>query len=302
MAALLNQVFKPAGFSEFFSIWSRFPDAVPFAGGTSLIRKGTHANGKSSLLYRELPELPVNILSLEKIEDLRRITRTERYLEIGAMVRLNEIIALGKIVPEAFSETLKGIAGPQVRNLATIGGNLCTSGDAAAPMAALEARYELRSAGGSRWISAQRFSSVMESPGHQELLTRIRIPLDQWNYTVYRKFSPPEPGSEGGVFLLLIKNQKNILTNIQVVFAMFAHRASETNQSGKDPLWTGERLLREKNSETFLEGKTLPLDRRDALHYKKMWKTYLSGLAKPGPFLQARILNSIEAGILGLAD
>jgi len=284
MAALPNQVFKPAGFSELFSFWSRFPDAVPFAGGTSLIRSGTHADGKSSALYRELPELPGTILSLEKLEELRRITRTERYLEVGAMVRLNEVIALGKIVPEAFSETLKGIAGPQVRNLATIGGNLCTSGDAAAPMAALEARYELRNAGGSRWISAQRFSSFSDALGRQELLTRIRIPLDQWNYTVYRKFSPPEPDGEGGVFLLLIKNQKNILTNIQVVFA------------------ANDLLLREKNSETFLEGKTLPLDRRDALHYKKMWKTYLFGLEKPGPFLQAKILNSIEAGILGLAD
>jgi len=302
MAALHNQVFKPAVFSEFFSIWSRFPDAVPFAGGTSLIRRGAYADKESSRIFREQPELPVNILSLERLEELRRITRTERYLEIGAMVRLNEIIALGKIVPEAFSETLKGIAGPQVRNLATIGGNLCTSGDAVAPMAALEARYELRGAGGNRWISAQRFSSFLDALGRQELLTRIRIPLDQWNYTVYRKFSPPEPGSEGGVFLLLIKNQKNILTNIQVVFVSSAQEANKSTQSGKDSLRPGESLLQEKNSETFLEGKTLPLDRRDALHYKKMWKTYLSGLAKPGPFLQAKILNSIEAGILGLAD
>ncbi len=299
MAALHNQILKPAGFSELFSLWSRFPDAVPFAGGTALIREGVHAhegsptNEDSSPMHRGLPVLPANVLSLEKIEELRRITRTERYLEIGAMVRLNEIIALGKTVPDAFSETLKGIAGPQVRNMATIGGNICVSGDATASMAALEARYELRSAGGSRWVSANRFSLFSEGLGAQELLTRIRIPLEQWDYTIYRKFLPQTPGGEGGVLLLLIKNQKEILTHIQVVFATSTQGAKEIAQ---------ESLLRDKNSETFLEGKTLPLDHRDVVHYKKLWKNYLSGLERPGPFLQAKILNSIEAGILSLAD
>jgi CO/xanthine dehydrogenase FAD-binding subunit len=297
MAVQYNQVFQPSGFSEFFSFWNKLPDAVPFAGGTSLIRGGSiaHPNRESGPVYRELPELPVNILSLEKIEELCRITRTERYLEIGAMVRLSEIIGLGKTVPDAFTETLKGIAGPQIRNLATIGGNLCVSGDAAALLAALEARYELRSAGGSRWISALRFSSPTDGLKHQELLTRIRIPLDEWNYTVYRKFLPPNTDSEGGVLLLLIKIQKGILTNIQVVFAGNKLR-------GKNSFQQGEILLRNKDSETFLEGKTLPLDRRDAVHYTKLWKTYLSGMEKPGPLLQAKILNSIEAGILDLAD
>jgi CO/xanthine dehydrogenase FAD-binding subunit len=282
MAVLYNQVLRPSNFSELFSSWNRYPDAVPFAGGTTLIQ---------SQGWR-LPELPANILSLEKIDELRRITRTERYLEIGAMVKLNEIIALGKTVPEAFSRTLRGIAGPQVRNLATIGGNLCISGDASAPMAVLDARYELRSAGGSRWISGIRFSSLPGSLNAQELLTRIRIPLDQWNYTVYRKFQPLDSGGEGGVLLLLVQNQKDILTKIQIVFAgiNFEIRASNLG------------ILRDKNSESFLEGKALPLDRRDAVHYKELWETYLSGLGKPGPLLQAKILNSIEAGILGLAD
>jgi len=297
MAVQYSQVFQPAGFSEFFSIWNKFPDAVPFAGGTSLIRGGsvTHPNRESGPVYRELPELPVNILSLEKIEDLCRITRTERYLEIGAMVRLSEIIGLGKTVPDAFAETLKGIAGPQIRNLATIGGNLCVSGDAAALLAALEARYELRSAAGSRWISALRFSSPSDGLKQQELLTRIRIPLDEWNYTVYRKFLPPNTDSEGGVFLLLIKIQKGILTDIQVVFAGNKLR-------GKNTLQQSEILLRNKDSETFLEGKILPLNRHDAIHYTKLWKTYLSGMEKPGPLLQAKILNSIEAALLDLAD
>lgn len=293
MAALNIQIHKPSSFSELFALWNRFPDAIPYAGGTSIILGSGNASGGS--VYKELPDFPANVLSLEKIDELKRITRTERYLEIGAMVRLSEISALGKIVPDAMSETIKGIAGPQLRNMATIGGNLCIYGDTAVPMAALNAKFELRNAGGSRWISTQRFSTFTNYIGKQELLTRIRIPLDEWNYTIYRKFLPQDSANdgEGGVLILLIKNQKNVLSRIQVVFAP----SSRYNIS-----WMGEKLLREKVSEGFLEGKLLPLDRRDAIHYKKLWKNYLLGMEKPGPLLQAKILNSIEAGILGLAD
>ncbi|MDR2048087.1 MAG: FAD binding domain-containing protein [Treponema sp.] len=281
MDVLHSQVFFPSGFQELFAAWSRFPDAVPFSGGTCLARAG----------MSELPALPKNILSLDRIEELKKITRTERYLEIGAMVSLNEIIALGKIIPKALSKTLNGIAGPQVRNLATIGGNICSLGrpsggiDAAAPMTALDARYELRTAAQSRWISALRFSSFTPSvPAPQEILTRIRIPLEHWNYTICRKFHSRDLGGEtGGVMVFVAKNEKNLLTDIRIVFA-------------------GSCLLRDKNSEAFLEGRKLPLDRKDAVHYREMWHTYLSGMDKPGPLLKAKLLNSIESCILGLAD
>ncbi|MDR2133841.1 MAG: FAD binding domain-containing protein, partial [Treponema sp.] len=90
MAAPPNQVFFPTGFQELFTAWNRFPGAEPFAGGTGFIR----GQGRPVLI------LPAVILSLDKLEELHRITRTERYLEIGAMVPLNRVIRLGKIVPE----------------------------------------------------------------------------------------------------------------------------------------------------------------------------------------------------------
>ncbi|MDR1597168.1 MAG: FAD binding domain-containing protein, partial [Treponema sp.] len=90
MDALHNQVFFPTTLPELFSAWARFPDAVPFAGGTELLRN----QGKQVL------NLPRNILSLDQLDELHRITRTERYLEIGAMVKISDIIRLGKTVPE----------------------------------------------------------------------------------------------------------------------------------------------------------------------------------------------------------
>jgi CO/xanthine dehydrogenase FAD-binding subunit len=273
-----NQVFFPGTLPELFSAWSRCPQAVPFAGGTEIL----WGQGKSAI------RLPPHILCLDKLDELHRITRTERYLEIGAMVKLSEIINLGKTVPEVLRRTLKGVAGPQLQNIATIGGNIChASGrmDASAPMIALDARYELRTAQGLRWISASRFSTGSGTPAFnpQELFTRIRIPLELWNYSIYKKFEGPYSGIEsGGVAVFLGRIQKNILADIRMVFAE-------------------KTTLRDKNSEAFLAGKRLPLDRRDILHYVELWETYLSAVEMSGELIKTKLLNFIALTMMDLA-
>jgi CO/xanthine dehydrogenase FAD-binding subunit len=278
MADQLNQVFFPVSFPELFTVWTRFPGAVPFAGGTEIIRN----QGTASL------DLPQTILSLDKIDELGRITRSERYLEIGAMVKLNEIVQLGKIVPEALTRCIEGIAGPQLRSLATMGGNICVRDrrlDISAPLVALDAIYELRNAQTARWISASRFSSPPGPPaiGSQELLTRIRIPLEQWSYTAYRKFGSRNLGKHGGIMVFILKNQKATLTDIRLVFA-------------------GEGILRDKNAEAFLIGKRLPLSRRDAADFVEQWHTYLSALDRSGPLIHSEILNFISSLMTNLLD
>ena len=275
-----NRILKPRNLPALFTVWNQSPTAVPFAAGTALYR-----NGNDSPYTDKLPEI---ILSLEKIDEMRSITRTERYLEIGALVRLSEIVALGKTVPGVFSRTLLGIASAQLRNLATIGGNICSFGDTIAPLVALDARFELRSAINSRWIPAIHFSSLFarqeeRSIAKGELLTRIRIPLEEWNYTGYHKFRAIDSGGEGGVLILLVRNQKNVLSKLHVVFS-------------------GHTLLKDKKGESFLEGKALPLDRKDVIQYRKYWEIYLTAQEKPAAFLRSKILNVIEKGILGLVE
>jgi len=278
-----SQIFFPPGFQELFSTWNRFPDALPCAGGTGFI----HAQG------RRVPQLNQNIISLDEIEDLRKISRTERYLEIGAMVKLNQVINLGKIVPEAITRCLLLVADPQVRSQATIGGNICFPSrklDACAPMIALDAQYELRTAQSSRWVSASRFSS-MEGPSAlagQELLTRIRVPLTPWTFTWYSKFHNSTCNEGGGAILFIMRNEKNILTDIRIVC-------------------TGTAILREKNSETMLLGKRLPLSRKDAEAFADCWKNYLSGIGSMGEHPQAelaksRIINFIKTMLRHISD
>lgn len=279
MGAAHNQVFFPSTLQELFSAWGRFPEAALFAGGASF------AKGQDSHTL----ELPANILSLDGLNELQYITRTERYIEIGAMVKLNDIINLGKPIPPVLTQALKCIAGPELRNLVTIGGNISNPSrrlNATAPLIALDTRYELRTALTSRWISAARFSSI---PGPlafnpQELLTRIRIPLEQWNYSLFKHFTDIYPEDEmGGSIVFITRIQKNVLTDIQVVFA-------------------GEKVIRDKNSEAVLSGKHLPLDRRDIAHFIELWETFLQAVDSPGIIMKSKIINFIEKSAMELAD
>ena len=276
MGEPLNQVFFPSAFNELFSAWNRFPGAVPYAGGTGIIR----GQGKETL------ELPPIILCMDKLDELRHITRTERYLEIGAMVNINQIIHLGKIVPEALARCLENIAGPQLRNIATIGGNICFPGrrlDCWAPLTALDAQFELRNAQTSRWISASRFFSLRGTEiGPQELLTRIRVPLDQWDYSVYKKFTGlTEKSGESVVFIM--KTQKNILTDIRIVFKT-------------------DVILRDKNSEAILIGKQLPLSRKTAGDFVKNWKAFLQHFQDIGDLSKKRFINCMEQNLYNLSE
>jgi len=276
MADQFNQIFFPSSYSELFSSWKRFPDAVPFAGGTGLLREQG----------RKILALPSIILSLERLEEPQRITRSERYLEIGAMAKLSQIIDLGKLVPKALRRCLQNIAGQQLRNMATIGGNICYSGrclDSAAVIAALDGQYELRSAQSSRWVSAARFFSAtgQNAINPQELLTRIRVPLENWDYTSYKKFAGQANQSRTAVFLAKI--QKNILIDIKVIYKT-------------DLIW------RDKNIETKLIGKGLPLNRRIASEFVEHWDGYLSGIDSINSLSRKEMTNFIAMNVFNLSE
>jgi len=291
MAIPQSKVFFPTGLQELFSSWYSNPDAVLWAGGAEHIRNQSGQN----------PKLPRNIISLDKMEELHKISRTERHLEIGCMVKLSKIINMGKIVPEVLIRCLENIASPQLRSQATIGGNICNPSirlDISAPMIALDAQYELRSAQSTRWVSASRFSSQPGplSLGRQECLTRIRVPLEPWTFTWYRKFNFSLSSKPGGCILLILRNQKDILTDIRV-------------------LYSSQAILREKNAESMLMGKHLPLDHRDASAFVDAWKNYLSSMPEgentefPGGYgnlspglIKTQILRFIESTLLHISD
>ena len=276
MADRFNLVFYPLNYSELFNLWNRYPDAVPYAGGTAIVR------GQG----RQIFELPDIILSLEKMEEMHRVSRSERYIEIGAMVKLSQILNLGKIVPAALRRCLENIAGVQLRNIATIGGNICAKGgclDCTAALTALDAQFELRNAQSSHWITAPRFFATPGTSAikNNELLSRIRIPLDDWDYSAYQKITGQAVLSKVVVFLA--RTQKDILSDIRIVYKT-------------------ESIWRNKNGESLLIGKYLPLNHKIAADFIASWEAYLSGINNVDELSQKKLINFIESNIYNLSE
>jgi len=155
------------------AILAQHPDAVLVAGGTQLMRSPA----------RHLGDRP--LVSLRRVEPLGRVSRTQRFLDIGAAVSLARVLSIGpRVVPRSLFAALKATASPTVRVLATLGGNICALGvehTSLAALAALDAQLELRRGAASRLLPAALFwrggSDRAIQPG--EVLMRVRLPLDE---------------------------------------------------------------------------------------------------------------------------
>lgn len=125
----------------------------------------------------------VELLSLRKIKSLEKISLTDdETIVIGAMATFAMIFhnpLLKDLVP-ILTEAAISMGGPQIRNIATIGGNVCngaTSADSASSLFALNAQLKLESKDGERVVPIREFylgpGKVAINPG--EILTEILI-------------------------------------------------------------------------------------------------------------------------------
>lgn len=88
------------------------------AGGTDLL---------SVLKHKLEPDYPETIVNIKSIDGLDRIEEDEDGLKIGATAKLCDIASSPLIREEygALADAARSVATPLIRNLATIGGNLC---------------------------------------------------------------------------------------------------------------------------------------------------------------------------------
>lgn len=88
------------------------------AGGTDLL---------SVLKHKLEPDYPEQLVNIKTVEGLDHITADEEGLKIGAAAKLCDIAGSAQVNDgyEALAMAAKSVATPLIRNLATIGGNLC---------------------------------------------------------------------------------------------------------------------------------------------------------------------------------
>ena len=151
--------------------------AIPVAGGTDVLIRIRERKLKQAVLVSILNIPELNSISMEP----------DGTILIGAgcnFTKITEDPIICEHIP-VLSEACRQIGSPQIRNVATIGGNICNgavSADSVPPLYALDAELVLRSKAGERILPILEFHT---GPGktvrcRSEILTAIRIPRESY--------------------------------------------------------------------------------------------------------------------------
>lgn len=154
--------------------------AAFIAGGTDLL-----------VSIKEGRVRPEYVVDIRVIPDLDHILYERDSIRIGTLATLDEIghsPLIREKVP-ILAETAQQMANPGIRNMATIGGNLCTaapSADLAPPLIGLGATVKIMGSRGERKIPVEDFfiGPNENALKDAEILTEIRVPI-------------PPPNTEG---------------------------------------------------------------------------------------------------------
>jgi len=171
----MREVFLPRSLEDFWPTLESNPRASVYAGGTDLLVKI-----RSGLLN------PPSLICLERIEELKGVTEEGEVLRIGGLTTHARLLSdplIEKYLP-VLRKALKVLGSPLIRNLGTIGGNICTAspaGDTLPPLYALRAELELRSRNAVRRMPIEDF---ITGPGlnglhEKELLAAIWVKKDE---------------------------------------------------------------------------------------------------------------------------
>ena len=166
------EYFEPKTVSEAVSLLAKYGDeAKVIAGGTDM------------LVDMKFKEEPGCLINIKKIPGLSAIQENGGSLRIGALTTIRDV-ETNALVREKLAvlwEAAHQFASLQIRNTATIGGNICRaspSGETLAPLLVLEAKGKSVSADGEK---TEPFSTLFQGPGKTSLgskglLTEIDVP------------------------------------------------------------------------------------------------------------------------------
>lgn len=159
-------------------------NAIIFAGGTDLMVE--HLRGSNLIAKFERPVLFIN-----EVDELKGIKEDENNIIIGALTTFDEIIK-SSITPQVLKDSALGIAGPPIRNIATIGGNICNaspSADSLPSLYAMDAVLILKTKDSQREVKIKDFIIGVSKTTikDDEILTHIMIPKKNYEYSFYKK-------------------------------------------------------------------------------------------------------------------
>jgi xanthine dehydrogenase D subunit/xanthine dehydrogenase C subunit len=171
------QIWRPASIDDVFAIMRDRAGSLRLAGGATALQLEW---------ARGLPR-PDGLIDLSRLEDLRGIAVSASGVRIGALSTLNNLIAHPLLAGQfpMLHAALNVVAGPSVRNLATLGGNIAGRTGCLLPaLLALDARLEIATPHGVSTIGLAEW--LAEPPQMPSLVSAVHLSAgpkpDRWMF------------------------------------------------------------------------------------------------------------------------
>ncbi len=231
-----QQYFKPQTLVNALKLRTENPEALIVSGATDLALTVTKK-------HTWLPE----ILDIGGLSEMKQISEAEGTVNYGAGLSLEQVHVHSKSRLPALAKMLSVFGSLQIRNLATLGGNLCSAspiGDMAPVMMAYGASVVLQSENGQRELSVENFITGYRQTElrKDELMVAIKIPI---------------PSPELVIDSFKVSKRKDL--DISTVSAGFKLKLNDEEKVEEILLAYGGMAAmtkRAQNTESFLLGKT----------------------------------------------
>lgn len=159
-------------------------DCYIMAGGTDLMVVKHQRSGI-------VPNFDKDVCYIANLEELQYIFEDEKGVHIGAGTKFSDIEA-NELVPEILKQIIHELASPNIRNMATMAGNIANAspaGDSIVGLYLLDAELELVNIHGSRMVPIKDFIFGVRKihRNQNELIKEIFIPHHDDLNTYWRK-------------------------------------------------------------------------------------------------------------------
>jgi len=175
----IEKVLKPASWAEALDMYAAFPDARPLAGATDLVLELHRQNDEHG-------DRKAVLLDLWGLSECTQIDINDSSIEIGCSVTHNQVLNSTGLDPafDLLRMACLEIGSAQLRNRATVVGNIVTASpanDTISALVALDSKVIIDSSGGSREIPIRDFFTGFRKTvlKRSELVRSIRVP--RWN-------------------------------------------------------------------------------------------------------------------------
>ncbi|MEG0839558.1 MAG: xanthine dehydrogenase FAD-binding subunit XdhB [Hydrogenoanaerobacterium sp.] len=218
----IEKLYEATSVADAISALQNDPAAIIISGGSDVlikIREGKLA-GCSLVSIHGIPELSGIFLEQDGTIIIKPATTFSH-------ITYNEIIQ--KYIP-ILGNAVDQVGGPQIRNIGTVGGNICngvTSADSASTLFTLNAVIEITGANGKRQLPIAQFykSAGKVNLEHGEIVTAIRIAKENYegfggHYIKYAQRNAMDIATLGCAANIKLSSDKTTVEDLRLAFGV----------------------------------------------------------------------------------